>query len=138
MSATAKELALRWFEEVWNQQKSSAIDELFDREGKCYGFPDLNHPIGFEGFKEAHRAFCGAFPDIHIEIEDAVAEGDRVAVRWVATMTHLGDHLGFPASGRQTNFPGSSFMLAKDGKILFGWNYMDIPGLMESLKVAAQ
>ena len=138
MSQDAKQLAYRWFDEVWNQQKTSAIDELFNPEGKCYGFPDLNTPIGLEGFKEAHRAFCGAFPDIHIEVEDVVAEGDRAAVRWVAKMTHLGDHLGFPASGKQTNFPGSSFVIVKGGKISFGWNYMNLPGLLESLKVAEE
>src|ERR1700679_2170022 len=132
MSDANRKLAYRWFEEVWNRKKSSVIDELFSADGKCYGFPDLQTPIGREEFKESHRAFCGAFPDLQVELHDVIAEDDRVAIRWTASMTHLGDHLGFPASGKQTTFPGSSFILAKDGVIVEGWNYMDLPGLMQS------
>src|SRR5258708_36564404 len=52
-----KDLARRWFEEVWNQGRESTIDELFHPQGKAYGFPDPGSIlIGPEGFKTTHPA----------------------------------------------------------------------------------
>jgi predicted ester cyclase len=94
MSEANKLLLRRWFEQVWNQKSEAAIDQMFGTDGKSHGFPDADSLlVGPEAFKAVHRVFCGAFPDLHVEVEDVVAEGDRVAVRWRVTMTHLGDHL---------------------------------------------
>ncbi len=135
MSEANKQLAREWFEQVWNQKDESAIDRLFHGEGKAHGFPDPDSAlIGPKDFKAVHRDFCGAFPDIHIEIEDIVAEGNRVAIRWKSTMTHLGDHLGFPASGKKGALSGSSFLVARDGKIEEAWNEMDLQALMMKLR----
>jgi steroid delta-isomerase-like uncharacterized protein len=135
MSEANKLLARRWFEEVWNQKSEEAIDRMFGRPGKAYGFvgPDgvLASP---EEFKEAHRAFCGAFPDLHFDIEDVLAEGDRVAIRWKATMTHLGDHLGFPASGKAGVVTGSTFIVVNGDQIMNGWNQMDLQALFMKLQ----
>jgi hypothetical protein len=50
--AANKQLARRWFEEVWNQGRESTIDELFHADGKAYGFPEPDSIlIGHEGFK---------------------------------------------------------------------------------------
>jgi steroid delta-isomerase-like uncharacterized protein len=122
-----KDLARRWFEEVWNQGRESTIDELFHPQGKAYGFPDPGSVlIGPEGFKTTHRVFQNAFGNIHIAVDDLIAEGDRVAVRWTCTMIHNGDSLGFPATGKKTTFPGSSFITCRDGKLTEGWNFMDL------------
>ncbi len=78
--------------------------------------------------------FCGAFPDIHVTIHDLIAEGDLVAVRWTATMTHLGGHLGFAATAKRGSLDGSSFILTRDGYIVEAWNQMDLTGLIQRLK----
>jgi steroid delta-isomerase-like uncharacterized protein len=125
--AANKDLAKRWFEEVWNQGTESAIDELFHSQGKAYGFPEPDSVlIGPEGFKAIHRQFHNAFTGIHITIDDLIAEGDRVAIRWTCAMTHNGDGLGFPATGKKTRFGGSSFITCRDGKLIDGWNFMDL------------
>jgi predicted ester cyclase len=49
-------------------------------------------------------------------------------------MTHTGDHLGFPASGKKASMAGSAFIIVKDGQIQDGWNYMDIQHLFAQLK----
>ncbi|HEY4047356.1 MAG TPA: ester cyclase [Acidobacteriaceae bacterium] len=135
MSEANKQLARRWFEQVWNQRSEKAIDEIFHPHGKCYGFPDPDSVLeGPEAFKEIHRSFCGAFPDLVINVEEVVAEGDRVAIRWTAGMTHRGDHLGFPASGKKAALAGSSFIIVQNGKIMAGWNYMDLHKLFEELE----
>lgn len=137
MSEVNKLVMARWFEEVWNQKNEAAIDQMFHPEGKAHGFPDPESVLaGPSAFKEVYRSFCGAFPDLHVEIEDTIAEDDRVAIRWKATMTHLGDHLGFPASGSKEVLNGSSFVIIKEGKITEAWNYMDLQDLFQKLKAA--
>jgi predicted ester cyclase len=135
MSEANKLLLRRWFEQVWNQKSEAAIDQMFGIDGKSHGFPDADSLlVGPEAFKAVHRVFCGAFPDLHVEVEDVVAEGDRVAVRWRVTMTHLGDHLGFPATGRKGTLDGSSFLIVKDNRVIEGWNQMDLQALMQELQ----
>jgi steroid delta-isomerase-like uncharacterized protein len=134
MSEANKQLARRWFEEVWNQHKESAIDDLLTPDCRAHGLGGDAALIGPEGFKTFHRSFCGAFPDLHVTVHDTIAEGDRVAIRWTATMTHLGDGLGFPASGKKVSMDGSTIVAIKDGKIDEGWNHMDITGLFAKLK----
>jgi predicted ester cyclase len=51
-------------------------------------------------------------------------------------MTHLGDHFGFPASGKKETMAGSTFAIVKGSQIVEGWNYMDIQALMKKLQTA--
>lgn len=130
-----KALATRWFEEVWNQGKESTIDELFHPDGKAHGFPDPDSVLsGPEAFKAIHRQFHSAFTGIHIDLDDLIAEGDRVAIRWTCTMTHNGDALGFPATGKKTAVPGSSFIVCRDGRIIDGYNFMDLTKMAQQLQ----
>lgn len=134
MSNAAKSLINEWFELVWNQKSEAAIDRLFHPEGKAYGFPDPEgHLVGPEGFKTVHRTFCGAFPDLHMEIEDVVFDGNRAAIRWKATMTHTGDHLGFGATGKAGSMTGASFIVTDGVRILDAWNYMDLQAFIQRL-----
>lgn len=134
MSEANKLLLKRWFEQVWNHKSEAAIDEMFSPQGKSHGFPEADSVlVGPEAFKAIHRNFCGAFPDLHIDVEDIIAEGDRVAVRWRASMTHSGDHLGFPSTGKKATLSGSSFLIVKDNQVIEGWNQMDMQSLMQKL-----
>ena len=135
MSETNKFLLRRWFEEVWNQKSEAAIDEMFPKDGKSHGFPEADSVlVGPEPFKAIHRTFCGAFPDLHVNVEDVVAEGDQVAVRWRVIATHRGDHLGFPGTGRNVSMNGSTFAIVKGNQVVEGWNQMDMQALMQTLK----
>lgn len=136
MSESAnRALIQRWFEEVWNQSKESAIDELFHPQGKVHGFPDPSSIlIGPEGFKTVHRQFQNIFGNIHIEVDDIVAEDDRVALRWTTTATHSGDGLGFPATGKNAILAGSSFTICRNGQIVEAWNFMDLTKLTLDLQ----
>jgi steroid delta-isomerase-like uncharacterized protein len=135
MSEANKQLVKRWFEEVWNQKSESAIDAMRTSNSLIHGFPEPDATVcGVEAFKAVHRNFCGAFPDLHVSVEDVLCDGDRVAARFKATMTHQGDQLGFPATGKTATLHGSTFVVVRDGKILEGWNHMDMGSLIASLK----
>jgi steroid delta-isomerase-like uncharacterized protein len=137
MSAANRELVHRWFEEVWNKQREEAIDEMFAPGGKAYGFPQADSVlIGPDKFKEIHRVFLGAFPDVRITVQDVICEDERVAVTWVASMTHLGDSLGFAPTLRRVSLQGCSVLVVRDGQIQDGRNYMEMEGLVHRLKAS--
>ncbi len=137
MSDANKQLVRDWFEKVWNQQSEAAIDAMFSSDGRAHGFPQADSVlVGPEDFKAIHRGFCNAFPDIRVTVEDTIAEGDKVAVRWTATMTHLGDSLGMAPTGKKVILNGSTIAVVKDGRICEGWNFMDMGGLFAQLRTA--
>jgi steroid delta-isomerase-like uncharacterized protein len=133
-TASNKALARRWFDEVWNKGRSSAIEEMFDPEGLVWGLPEPGSALkGPAGFRPFYDQFRGAFPDIKIKLEDVIAEDDKVALRWTATVTHQGDHLGFKATQKNASFSGMSWVRVRNGKIAEGWNNWDVQGLMKQL-----
>ena len=138
MSEASRQLIHRWYEEVWNKQREEAIDEMFAPDGKCYGIPEPDSVLtGPEGFKTVHRTFLAAFPDIRLTVHDIICEGDRVAVTWVASMTHLGDSLGFAPTFQKVSLEGCSILSLRDGQILDGRNYMEMQGLVQRLREAS-
>ena len=135
MSSENKALVRRWFQEVWNEGRSSAIDEMLAADGVVHGLDaDLHGPADFKPFHEAYR---NAFPDVTIRIDEIVAEGDVVAVRWSASGTHRGDGLGFAATDKQVHFTGMGFARVRGGKIVEGWNNLDQLGMFQQLGVVS-
>ena len=100
MSEENKALVRRWFEEVWNKKRPEAIDEMMAPDVLCYGLSDDPSKImkGPDEFKPFHEIFRSAFPDLHVTVEDVIAEGDKVAVRCSVSGKHSGDQLGIAAS----------------------------------------
>jgi steroid delta-isomerase-like uncharacterized protein len=137
MSTENKALAYRWFEEVWNKGRVEAIDEMLDPNMIAHGLgKDGSDLRGTDGFKIFHTKFRGAFPDIRITVEDVIAEGDRVAIRFSGSASHRGDHLGVPATQRPVTFTGMAFIRCRNGKIVEGWNNFDVMGLMQQIGAA--
>jgi predicted ester cyclase len=132
MSERNKALSRRWFEEVWNQGKEETIDELFAPSSVGHGLGDAPL-VGAEGFKPFYRLYRDAFPDLHIDVEEIVAEGDLTVTRFTVTGTHMGDSLGLAPTGRQVRATGMVMTRWQDGRIVEGWNNVDIPGMMAQL-----
>lgn len=133
MSAENKALVRRWFDEVWNKGDASAIDRLFAANGIVHGLgAEMKGPAGFKPF---HAAYRDAFPDVRLELEDLIAEDDKVAFRWTATATHQGSGLGFPPTGKKVSFTGMGVIRVQDGKLVEGWNNFDQLGLVQQLGI---
>jgi steroid delta-isomerase-like uncharacterized protein len=138
MREANKQLMRRWFDEVWNLKREAAVDEMFLEGRTAYGLPDSNSKIVGPGeFKKFRQEFLVAFPDLNITIEDIIAEDDRVAVRWSATMTHQGEFDGIAPTGKPAELTGSTFVHIKDGFIVAGWNFLDLSGFARRLKDGA-
>ena len=125
----------RWFEEVWNKGREEAIDEMFAEEGVANGLVDESgQPLrGPAGFKPFFRKFREAFPEIEVVVEDAIAEGDRVAARCTVRGRHRGDSLGFKATDSPVEFTGMTFVRISDGKIVEAWNNFDFMTMFQQL-----
>ena len=123
-----KALVQRWFDEVWNKGREAAIDEMLAPRAVVHG-------VGPEGFKRFHTAYRTAFPDVKVTIEDMVAEGDRVALRWRATATHTGPLLNVPPTGKPVTFEGMGIVRVDKGMIVEGWNLFDQLGMFTQLGV---
>lgn len=136
MSAENKALVRRWFQEVWSNGRVEAIDEMLGSGAVVHGLggPDLHGPNGFKPF---HAAYRDAFPDVTIEVDDIVAEGDIVAVRWSAAGTHRGAGLGVAATGTQVRFCGMAFVRVEGGKLVEGWNSFDQLGMFQQLGIVS-
>ena len=133
------QLMHRWFDEVWNQGKAETVHELLAEAaiGMGQGEPDVKvrGPADFVPFVERIR---GAFPDINIKIEDAFGARDKVVVRWSATMTHKGDHLGIPASGKPVRITGMTMVRIGNGQIVEGWDNWDQLAMMQQIGAYGQ
>jgi hypothetical protein len=74
-----------------------------------------------------------AFPDIHVEVEDVIVDGNQAGVRWQATMTHLGDHRGMPATGKKVVLNSLEMFRMENGKAATIWFMIDSGSLARQL-----
>lgn len=127
MSEANKELVRRWFEEVWNQGRADAIDEMFDENGVAHGLSDdpANPIKGPTGFRPFHNVFREAFPNMMIVVEDMIAEDDKVAARCSVRAQHEGDFLGKAATQSPVDFTGIAIVRIYNRKIVEAWNNFD-------------
>jgi len=127
MSEENKRLIHRWFEEVWNNGRVEAIDEMFDENGIAHGLSDdPENPIrGPQEFRPFHTVFREAFPNMMIVVEDVVAEGDKVAARCSVRAKHEGEFMGRTATQAPVEFTGITIVRIYNGKIVEAWNNFD-------------
>src|SRR5260370_36478517 len=113
-----KALLHRWFEEVWNQGREESIDELLAKDGRIFGLGESDAEVrGPYGFKPFFRNLRTSSPDMHIRIEDTIAEADKAAVRIVMEGSHSGAGLGIPATARRVRVAGIAMLSSAEGKL---------------------
>jgi steroid delta-isomerase-like uncharacterized protein len=126
-------LACQWFEQVWNQQRLSAVDELAAPHCKAHGHAPNDQVIGLAEFKEFARSVLTAFPDIQVTVEETISEGNRTLLRWHARMTHRGPFMGAPPSGTKVEVRGMSLMYFEGGRIVEAWDNWDKFGMLQTI-----
>jgi predicted ester cyclase len=129
-----KALIRRWFEEVWNQGREDLIDELRAPDTIATGLAEGGGPAqGSAPFKVFFSNLRGTLPDLHVIVEDMLAEGDRVAVRYSIEGTHYGDAMGVAPTGQRVRFSGISIARIAGGKIAESWNNLDQLALLTQI-----
>ena len=116
-----KALARRYIEEVFNRGNLSAVDDTMAPDVVYHDSLSDSPLQGREGAKAFAAALRQSFPDLHLDIEDVIAEDDRVVLRWTARGTHRGAFLGVPPTGAAVRFTGIDIVRIADGRIQEGW-----------------
>jgi steroid delta-isomerase-like uncharacterized protein len=122
----------RMYEEVFNQKNLDAIDDYFAPTVIDHSLPP-GVPGGIEGVKQTIGMFVSAFPDMHMTVEDLIAEGDKVVARWTLRGTHQGASLGMPPTGKQFSLPGISIVYLNGGKSVEQWEIHDQLSMLQQL-----
>jgi steroid delta-isomerase-like uncharacterized protein len=128
-----KAIVRRINDEAWTQGNLDVIDELV-ADGfvtTVVGAPEQIR--GTQGFREFVTMYRKAFPDLRINVDEQIAEGDIVVTRWTATGTHQGDLMGMPATGKQATTAGININRIAGGKLVAGWGMFDQLGLLQQL-----
>lgn len=114
----------RWFDEVWNRRIDTAIDDLLAPDCVMHGLGPA--PVqGADGFRQVRAGFLDAFPDLHVDVQSVVMDGDLTAVRYRCTATHRGGGLGIAATGNTVEFTGMGFARLSGGRAVEVWNNFD-------------
>lgn len=93
----------------------------------------LMETTGRQALKDVWTALLRAFPDIHVEVEHMVAEGDEVVGRSKVTGTHRGDFMGVPATGTPVTYHEAFFFRFADGVVTDVWGIVDVFTVMRQL-----
>ena len=120
----------RWFDEVWNQGRMDAIDEMASADVIGHGQGQHGVDIGMKEIRPFVKALREAFPDMKISIHATIEQGEYVVARWSANMTHRAAFLGIPATGKKVNVTGTTTVRILNGKIVEGWDNWDQLGLL--------
>lgn len=132
-------LARRWFAEVWNQKNPDTVRELIAPECVAHGTSETGGDLrGPDGFLELQSRLLSAFPDLHIEVQDVLAAGDKIAVRWTGTMHHLGNSLGVAATGAEIKVNGIGLARIANGKLVEIWDSWDKLSMFQQIEAAAK
>ncbi len=134
MSEQNKKLMRRIFDEVWNQGNLETIDEIFSPDFVTHFLPP-GTPPGKDGIRQYISMYRAAFPDVHIDVEDQIAEGDKVVTRTTIRGTHKGTFMGIPATGKKIQVSAIIITRFEDGQNVESWVEQDRLGLMQQLGV---
>lgn len=134
-----KELVRLYFE-AFNTEHVEILDEILDSGFRVRGLHMKSEDIsndqrGPDFFKKALIASHDSFPDGHITIDEMVAEGDKVMVRWTFEGTHAGEFAGIRATNRRITYSGINGFHVVAGKLASAWDMWDRLNLWQQLGV---
>jgi steroid delta-isomerase-like uncharacterized protein len=128
-----KAVVMRVVDEMWNRGDTAAVDELIAPGMVEHGVFGTGTG-GRDDARDTVARFRSAFPDLVLEAEALIAEGDRVVLHWVGRGTHEGEFMGVPPSGAAITARGLDIYRIADGQVVEHWGYPDALGLMGQLR----
>ena len=133
MSEQNKAIARKVYD-AFNSGDVDSLDEIISADAVDH---DPQNPFGGtpgpEAAKQVITMYRAAFPDLRIQVDAQIAEGDLVVTRWTSTGTHEGDMPGLPASHNKVTVTGIGIDRVENGKIIEGWNNWDTLGMMQQI-----
>ncbi len=127
--------ATKRFGEIVNTGDLDAFPEVV-AQGCVDNDPAPGPGPGPEGFRTFFTGLRAAFPDLKVEPQTLVAEGDQVAFAYEITGTHKGDFNGVAATGRPIKVRGMQIGRFEDGKMVERWGSSDELGILKQIGAA--
>ncbi len=141
MSATqiaSNKAALKRFDDAVNSGDaeliSKTIDEVFDPDVRI-GTPLPVDATGAQALKQVWATLLRAYPDLHVTVEDLIAEGDELVARNTVTGSHLGEYMGVPPTGKSVTYNEIFIVRFVNGRIAETWGVVDVLAQMKQLGV---
>jgi steroid delta-isomerase-like uncharacterized protein len=131
-----KTLVRRFIEQVYNQKRIEVLDELFAADFVNHD-PAKPHVRTLDDLKQDTSAVYAALPDLQCTIDDLVAEGDKVAVRYTLRGTNRGTSAAFgtPGTGRKVTITAICIIRVAARKAVEVWSNWDAVGLAQQLGI---
>jgi hypothetical protein len=123
MSLEKNKAIVRRMFEVINKQNLTLLDELMAPDFVLH--MHAKEAQGWEVSKQVVEDEIRSFPDLHVTIEDIIAERDRVCVRLRETATHTGEYRGLAPTGNKLAYTVVAIWRIVEGKIVEGWIVYD-------------
>jgi steroid delta-isomerase-like uncharacterized protein len=130
-----KRIARDFVDEVFVHGNPDAVDRLATEDFTPHTFGPM--PPGREPLKQAIPRVNSGISNPTFEVEDVIAEGDRVAIRLTTSATHSGTFMGMPATGNRYSVSEIHIFRIRDGQVSEHWHEFDKLGLLEQLKPKA-
>jgi predicted ester cyclase len=136
--ATCNKAAIRRFNDAVNtgdlELISMTIDELVSPDARIHT-PLPSGATGAQAVKQVWTVLLRGLPDLHLTIEDLLAEGDKVVCRKSVAGTHQGEYMGIPPTGKSVAFSEIFIVRFVDGRIAETWGVVDVLSQMKQLGV---
>jgi len=137
-AATRNKATLRRLHDAINtgdaEHISNTIDEVVEPD-VVIRTPLPVEATGAQALKEVFARLHRAFPDLHIAVEDMIAEGDKVVSRNSVTGTHRGEYLGRPPTGKSIVYNEIFIFRFAAGRVAETWGVVDVLSQMRQLGV---
>jgi steroid delta-isomerase-like uncharacterized protein len=133
MSAEAKAIVRRLYEEVWNKRKLELVSDLISPSHALHDNNSSDSSVGPDAYRAEMAVFLAAFPDLRFTVEDIVAEKDKVAASWTISGTHKGELWGVRPTNKKMSLDGITIHHIANGKIIDSYISSDTVGLMRQL-----
>jgi steroid delta-isomerase-like uncharacterized protein len=123
---------------AWNAHDVDRFIALLDAEF-VWESDTLPEPLrGREAAAQAMQMYVRAFPDLHFDIEQEIASGDDVVVRWRVVGTHQGEFMGIAPTNARITTNGCNVLRYKNGKQVHAWSYWDLAHVLQAMGVLPQ
>ena len=132
ISVENKALVRRFYREVYVDWNMALADEVVSPRFTSHDWPE--GATGPRAFRDYYAAIRAAVPDARYEVDDLIADGDRVAVRWRLLGTHEGDFGGIAPTGRAITLRGIAIYRLDAGQLIERWVVSDLHGLLEEMR----
>ena len=120
------------YEEAWNENRLDIIDEICAAD--YVGVGPYGNEIGPDAVKRGVASRRLSFPDIHVTIEDMIADGDKVVACLTFRGTQNGVFQGVPPTGKEVSWSGIWIYRVANGQFVERWHNYDMQGLMEQVE----